>query len=232
MVRGSYDQCFGLAWEASQRWGWYSRNTAVNPFLGEGKKTAALEICEQLEWEVPDKVFCAVGDGCIFGGLHKGFLDFHRLGLIDRIPQLIGVQAAGAAPLVEAFEKGWPEIKPQEAETLADSICVGYPRDQIKALRAARDTAGGFMAVTDEEILAAQRRVARATGVFGEPAGVTAMAGVIKMKEEGQLDGDERVVALVTGHGLKDIDSALKAAQGAPIMVEPDIEDVAAKLAA
>ena len=232
MVRGSYDQCFGLAWEASQRWGWYSRNTAVNPFLGEGKKTAALEICEQLGWEVPDKVFCAVGDGCIFGGLHKGFVDFHRLGLIDRIPQLIGVQAAGAAPLVEAFDGGWPEIKPQEAETLADSICVGYPRDQIKALRAARQTGGGFLAVTDEEILAAQRRVARATGVFGEPAGVTAMAGVIKMKEAGQLDGGERVVAVVTGHGLKDIDSALKAADGVPIMVEPDIEDIAAKLAA
>lgn len=229
-VRGSYDQCFGLCWEASQRWGWYSRNTAINPFLSEGKKTAALEICEQLGWRVPDKVFCAVGDGCIFGGLHKGFVDFQRLGFIDKIPQLIGVQAEGAAPLVRAFESGWPEIRPQEAETLADSICVGHPRDQIKALRAARQTGGRFIAVSDEAILAAQRRMARATGVFGEPAGVTALAGVIKMKESDELDPEERVVALVTGHGLKDVDSAMKAVETSPILVEPDIEDIAAKL--
>ncbi|MFQ5691594.1 MAG: threonine synthase [Nitrospinota bacterium] len=231
MVRGSYDQCFGLCWEASERWGWYSRNTAINPFLSEGKKTAALEVCEQLDWEAPDKVFCSVGDGCIFGGLHKGFVDLQRLGFIDRIPQLIGVQAEGAAPLVKAFENGWPEIRPQEADTVADSICVGYPRDQIKALRAARETGGRFLAVSDEEILAAQRRLARATGVFGEPAGVTAVAGVIKMKETGGLDPEERVVALVTGHGLKDIDSAMKAVETSPILVEPDIEDIAAKLA-
>ncbi len=231
MVKGSYDQCFDLCWEASERWGWYSRNTAINPFLSEGKKTAALEICEQLNWQVPDKVFCSVGDGCIFGGLHKGFADFHRLGFIDRIPQLIGVQAEGAAPLLKAFENGWPEIQPQEADTLADSICVGYPRDQIKALRAARETGGRFIAVSDEEILSAQRRMARATGVFGEPAGVTALAGVIKMQEAGGLDPEERVVALVTGHGLKDIDSAMKAVETSPILVEPDIEDVARKLA-
>jgi threonine synthase len=231
MVQGSYDQCFGLCWEASQRWGWYSRNTAINPFLSEGKKTAALEICEQLDWQVPDKVFCSVGDGCIFGGLHKGFVDFHRLGFIDRVPQLIGVQAEGAAPLVKAFEEGWPEIKPQEADTVADSICVGYPRDQIKALRAVRETGGRFIAVSDDEIMAAQRRMARATGVFGEPAGVTACAGVIKMKEAGELDPDERIVALVTGHGLKDVESAMKAVETSPIMVEPDIEDIAAKLA-
>ena len=230
MVRGSYDQCFGLCWEAGERWGWYSRNTAINPFLSEGKKTAALEICEQLDWRVPDKVFCAVGDGCIFGGLHKGFLDFHRLGFIDKIPQLIGVQAEGSGVLLEAFENGWEEIRPKEADTIADSICVGHPRDWVKALRAVRTTGGRYIGVSDEEILAAQRRMARATGVFGEPAGVTALAGVIKMKEAGALDPDERIVALVTGHGLKDVDSAMKAVETSPILVEPDIEDIAAKL--
>lgn len=230
MVKGGYDQCFGLCWEASKRWGWYSRNTAINPFLSEGKKTAGLEICEQLAWQVPDKVFCAVGDGCIFGGLHKGFSDLHRLGLIDRLPQLIGVQAEGAAPFVKAFERGWPQIEPQEAKTLADSICVGYPRDQIKALRAARQTGGRFIAVSDEEIVAVQRRMARATGVFGEPAGVAALAGLIKMKESGDLDHEEHLVVLVTGHGLKDIDSAMKAVETSPILVEADIEDVAEKL--
>lgn len=231
MVRGTYDQCFDLSWQASERWGWYSRNTAINPFLGEGKKTAALEICEQLDWRVPDKVFCAVGDGCVFAGLHKGFVDFERLGLIDRVPEMIGVQAAGAAPLVKAYDAGWPEVRPQGADTLADSICVGYPRDHVKAMRAVRQSGGRFIAVSDDEILAAQRRVARATGVFGEPAGVAALAGVVKMREEGALDKAERIVALVTGHGLKDVDSALKAVEGAPIMVEPDIDDVADKIA-
>ncbi len=230
MVQGSYDQCFGLCWEASERWGWYSRNTAVNPFLSEGKKTASLEICEQLDWQVPDKVFCSVGDGCIFGGLHKGFRDFRELGFIDRIPQLIGVQAEGSAVLHEAFENGWDEIRPQEADTIADSICVGHPRDWVKALRAVRETGGRYVAVSDDEILAAQSRMARATGVFGEPAGVTALAGVIKMKEAGELDPDERIVALVTGHGLKDIESAMKGVDASPTMVKPDIEDIAAKL--
>ncbi|MFQ5914978.1 MAG: threonine synthase [Nitrospinota bacterium] len=230
MVEGSYDECFGLCWEAGERWGWYSRNTAVNPYLGEGKKTAALEICEQLDWQAPDKVFCAVGDGCVFGGLHKGFLDFHRLGLIDRVPQLIGVQAEGAAPLVKAFQEGWPEIQPQAAETIADSICVGHPRDQIKALRAARQTGGGLIAVSDEEILAAQRRMARATGVFAEPAGAASLAGVIKMKESGELDSGEVVVSVVTGHGLKDVDSAMAGVGTSVIRVRPDLEDVSAKL--
>ena len=230
MVQGSYDQCFGLCWEAGERWGWYSRNTAINPFLSEGKKTAALEICEQLDWKVPNKVFCSVGDGCIFGGLHKGFRDFRELGFIDRIPQLIGVQAEGSAVLHEAFENGWDEIRPREADTIADSICVGHPRDWVKALRAVRETDGRYVAVSDDEILAAQSRMARATGVFGEPAGVTALAGVVKMKEAGELDPDERIVALVTGHGLKDIESAMKGVDASPTMVNPDIEDIATKL--
>ena len=230
MVQGTYDQCFSLCWEASEQNGWYSRNTAINPFLSEGKKTASLEICEQLEWVVPDKVFCSVGDGCIFGGLHKGFRDFYELGFIDKIPEMIGVQAEGSAVLYEAFKNGSDKIQPLEADTIADSICVGHPRDWVKALRAVRETGGSYIAVSDDEILEAQSRIARATGIFGEPAGVTAMAGVIKMREAGDLDPNERIVALVTGHGLKDIESAMEGVDSSPILVKPNIEDIVMKV--
>jgi len=229
-VDGSYDQCFDLAAAACERWGWYSRNTAVNPVLSEGKKTAALEVCEQLDWQAPDTVFCAVGDGCVFGGLHKGFADAQRFGLIDLMPRLIGVQATGAAPLVAAFENDWPAIRPQGAETVADSIRVGVPRDQIKALRAARETGGGFVAVSDNDILRAQGRLAATTGLFVEPAAAAALAGAVAMRESGGLEEGERTVVLLTGHGLKDIDSAMKGVEASPIRVPPDLDAIAEKL--
>ncbi|MDP2952137.1 MAG: threonine synthase, partial [Chloroflexota bacterium] len=128
MVKGTYDEAFNLCLEASDEFGWYSRNTSYNPYLSEGKKTAALEICEQLSWRVPDRVFVSVGDGCIIGGLHKGFKDLLTLGFIERLPKLVGVQAEGAAPLVRAWETG--EFQPVVPHTIADSISVGVPRDR------------------------------------------------------------------------------------------------------
>jgi len=225
-VQASYDAAFDLCLEASSRFGWYSRNTAYNPYLGEGKKTAALEVCEQLGWAVPDRVFVSVGDGCIFSGLWKGFRDLVEVGLADRTPRLMGVQAAGAAPLVRACADGKAEAEPMEPKTRADSIAVGVPRDQVKALRAARESGGTFVAVTDEEIFAAQRLLARQAGIFGEPAGVTGLAGLLKMLEAGQVGRDETVVVLVTGHGLKDVDAALGAAQGTLHPVEPTLAAV------
>jgi len=109
-VKGTYDEAFDLCLEASEEYGWYSRSTAINPYLSEGKKTGALEVCEQLHWQVPDKMFVSVGDGCIIGGLWKGLRDLHALGFIDRMPQLIGVQAEGSAPLVRTWEQGTEEI--------------------------------------------------------------------------------------------------------------------------
>jgi threonine synthase len=225
-VQANYDTAFDLCLEASARLGWYSRNTAYNPYLGEGKKTAALEVCEQLGWAVPDRVFVSAGDGCIFGGLWKGFRDLVAVGLVERTPSLVGVQAAGAAPLVKAFSEGKPEAEPMEPRTRADSISVGVPRDQVKALRAARESGGTFVAVTDDEIFAAQRLLARQAGVFGEPAGVAGLAGLMKLLDQGQVGRDETVVVLVTGHGLKDVDAALAAAQGALHPVEPDLATV------
>nr|MBC7244264.1 threonine synthase [Chloroflexota bacterium] len=223
MVRGTYDEAFDLCLQASARYGWYSRNTAYNPYLSEGKKTAALEICEQLGWQPPDKIFVSVGDGCIIGGLWKGLRDLYALGFIERLPQLIGVQAEGSAVLVKAWQEGTETITPIVPNTIADSISVGVPRDAIKALRAVRQTGGQFVAVSDEEILEAIRILGKGAGIFAEPAGATGFAGLRKMLQQGQINPEERIVVLVTGNGLKDVQSAIQAV-GKPYVIEPTME--------
>ncbi len=225
MVRGNYDQAFDLCLAVAEKHGWYSRSTAINPYLSEGKKTASLEICEQLGWQAPDKIFVSVGDGCIIGGLWKGLKDLQALGWIDRFPQLVGVQAEGAAPLVKAWESGSETIVPMVPETVADSISVGIPRDGIKALRAVRESKGRLIAVSDEAILDAMRILGRQAAVFAEPAGATAFAGLLKMLKEERIHPDEQVVVLVTGNGLKDADSAIIAG-GQPQLIEPTLEAV------
>ena len=157
LVDGTYDDAFDLAIEASNAFGWYNRNTAYNPFMSEGKKTAAYEICEQLRWNPPDRIVIPVGDGCIIGGIYKGLKDMLALGWIARMPRLIGVQAAGSSPLVAAWERGmqgW-EMQAVDAHTRADSISAGLPRDRNKALAAVRETEGAFVAVEDQDILEA-----------------------------------------------------------------------------
>ncbi|MFQ6001782.1 MAG: threonine synthase [Anaerolineae bacterium] len=221
MVKGTYDQAFDLCLEASDEFGWYSRNTAYNPYLSEGKKTAALEVCEQLGWQAPDRVFVSVGDGCIIGGLHKGFKDLLALGFIERTPKLVGVQAEGAAPLVRAWETG--KFEPIIPRTLADSISVGVPRDRVKALRAVQETGGQYVAVSDEEILEAMRQLGREAAIFAEPAGAAGFAGLVKVADE--IDPQELIVVLVTGNGLKDVESAIKATKEPP-KIEPTMEDL------
>ncbi len=224
-VDGTYDQAFDLCLEASKFYGWYIRNTAYNPYLSEGKKTAAYEICEQLGWDAPDWIFVGVGDGCIIGGLGKGLRDLAALGWIDKMPRLMGVQAEGSAALYNAWREGTEDVKPVEPHTIADSISVGMPRDRIKALRAVRDTNGAFITVSDEEILQAMRLLGQTMGVFAEPAGAAPLAGLVKALKEGIVKPEERVVVLVTGNGLKDVASAMKAA-GEPFVIEPSLEAV------
>lgn len=225
LVNGTYDQAFDLSLEASRLYGWYSRSTAYNPYLSEGKKTAMLEICEQLKWRAPDRVFVSVGDGCIIGGLGKGARDLTALGLIEREPRLMGVQAEGSRVLVDAWQSGTENIVPVVPSTIADSISVGVPRDRIKALRAVRATGGEFLAVTDDEILEAMRLLGREAGIFAEPAGATPLAGLLKMVRAGRISPEERIVVIVTGNGLKDVASAVKAA-GHPHHVDPDVDDL------
>jgi len=230
LVKGTYDQAFELCLEASERWGWYSRNTAYNPYLVEGKKTVALEICEQLNWEVPAKVFVPVGDGCIISGVWKGFLDLHTLGFIDKLPSLIGVQAEGSAPLVRAFEQNKSIVEPIIPNTIADSISVGNPRDQVKALRAVRESEGRFISVSDEQIRVAMKLLAKSTGIFAEPAGATALAGLVKAIQEGWINPSGQIVILVTGTGLKNIGALDFKIEKETLSVEPTIEDVESKL--
>jgi threonine synthase len=224
VVGGSYDQAHDLCEAAAAEWGWYNRNCAVNPYLVEGKKTAGLEICEQLGGDGPDKVFVSVGDGCTIAGIWKGFVEAHRLGLVGHLPQMIGIQADGCQPVKAAFESNRP-LKPVVPRTLADSIAVGVPRNWIKAVAAVRESKGQFRAVTDDEILQAMRVLARATGVFAEPAGAAGFAGLLQMVSAGELQRQERVVVVATGNGLKDVESALRAA-GQPKRLSPDLDSL------
>ncbi len=224
LVEGTYDQAYDLCLEASRRFGWYQRSTGYNPYMTEGKKTAALESAEQLRWIVPDKVFVPVGDGCIIGGLWKGFGDLMRLGIVERLPQLIGVQAEGASAIVDAVN-GDGIVRPTEARTLADSICVGRPRDAAKAVHAMRESGGRGVKVSDDEIVAAIGRLARSAGVFVEPAAAAAFAGLIRMCEAGAVAAQERVLLMLTGSGLKDTGAAGRPAV-APLHIEPDVREL------
>jgi threonine synthase len=219
-VRGSYEDAFQMCQGACERWGWYNRNSAINPYLVEGKKTAGLEICEQLAWQVPDWVAVSVGDGCTIAGMWKAFHEMKTLRLIDRTPKMLGVQASGAAPVTESFRSGEP-LKPIEPKTIADSIAVGVPRNWKKAVLAIRASAGTMFNVEDEEILEAMRSTGRLTGIFAEPAAATALAGVRRAVEDGVIGRKESVLAVVTGNGLKDIRSA-QSAVTKPFDISPD----------
>lgn len=221
-VQGSYEETFELSRAAIEKWGWYNRNAAINPYLSEGKKTVGLEIMEQLNWEVPDYIAISVGDGCTIAGLWKGLKDLHAIGLIDRLPRLISAQAEGCCPLNRAIETG-EDWRPMEENTLADSIAVGVPRNADKALMAIRESNGLTVNVSDAEIMAAQKLLGRTCGVFGEPAGVTGAAGLKKLCEQGRIERDAAVVSVVTGNGLKDVANAI-AACGEPISIPGDMD--------
>jgi threonine synthase len=233
LVKGTYDQAFELSLTASREFGWYSRNTGYNPYTVEGKKTASFEICEQLAlaksensprgWNAPDRIFVAVGDGNIITGLWKGLRDLLALGWIEKMPKLMGVQAEGSAACYNAWKTGTETITPVDAHTISDSISVGLPRDGIRAVRAVRETNGAYLTVADDEVLEAMRKLARAEGVFAEPAGATGYAGLAKAIRENLVDPDEDIVVVVTGNGLKDIHAAVKAA-GKASLIEPNLE--------
>jgi len=234
LVEGTYGEAFDLCLEAADANGWYNRNTGYNPYMSEGKKTVSFEIAEQLGWRAPDVVAVSVGDGCIIGGVYKGFFDLLRLGWIDRMPRLIGVQSAGSNYLAEAWEHGEDVLTkpPIEADTLADSISAELPRDRLKAMRAVVESGGAFVTVSDEAILAAMPEMARNSGVFGEPAGAAAWAGLRAAAADGLIGEDDRVVALNTGNGLKDVASAMriqyggsmKPANAEKVLNQPDID--------
>ena len=238
LVDGTYDDAFDLTVKASQEFGWYCRNTGYNPFTAEGKKTAAYEIWEWWEtvhrdWHeksgpdsdhAPLTVFVSVGDGNIISGIHKGFKDLYNLGWIPRVPRIIGVQAEGSAAIANAFRAGTETITPVSATTLADSIWVDLPRDGVRAVRAARDTGGTYITVKDEDILNAIAALGK-MGIFAEPAGATAYAGVVQAAGSGLVGSDDPILVINTGSGLKDVRAAMQVVPQAPI-IEPTLEAV------
>lgn len=221
-VKGTYDQAFDLCLEACQAFGWYNRNTGYNPFTREGKKTVSLELCEQRGWTVPDWVVVSVGDGNIITGVWKGFVEAHAVGLIDRLPRLLAAQASGSDAVTRAVN-GDGVVRPVSGQTLADSISVSLPRDGEAAVAAVRASHGAAVAVPDVDILAAMKALARDEGLFAEPAAATTIAALRTAVAQGLVAKSSSVVALITGSGLKDVASAMKAA-GAPRLIEPNLQ--------
>ena len=230
LVDGSYDDAFDLTIKAAQEFGWYCRNTGYNPFTAEGKKTAAFEIWE---WTTISKfefrnsklnVFVSVGDGNIISGIHKGFKDLLALGWMEKMPRIIGVQAEGSAAIANAFHAGTEKIIPVSAKTIADSISVDLPRDGVRAVRAARETGGTYIQVSDEEILQAIAALGP-LGIFAEPAGATAYAGLVRAVGQEVVKAGDPILVLNTGSGLKDVRAAMQAVVEAPV-IEPTLEAV------
>jgi threonine synthase len=205
----NYDQAFSLSLEYSKRRGGMNRNTAYNPMTIEGKKTVSIEIYKQLK-KAPDHVFVSVGDGVIMSGVYKGFRDLLQLGRIDKIPVVHAVQASGSDAICRAMESGdfdgQAESPVRAAKTVADSISVDTPSNGHLALKNLKAFGGHCFRVTDEEILSAQKELSSTCGLFSEPAAATAYAGFLKQKAA--LDSNETCVVLLTGNGLKDINSA------------------------
>lgn len=225
LVDGTYDEAVDLCFKAADKFNWYNRSCAVNPYLVEGKKTVAFEIIEQLDFKVPDYVVMSVGDGCSISGAYKGFVEFYRLGLTDKIPKMIGIQAEKSNPVTRAYNNNTYEFEYRKPETVADSISVGIPRNGIKALNAIIESGGYMLDISDEEIVENIKYLASNSGIFGEPAGVTGFAGLRKLKELGLINREDLIVTVVTGSGLKDLKTAQKATPAAHY-VSTDINEL------
>ncbi len=222
-VEGNFDQALELAFRLAEGDERFYLLNSINPFRLEGQKTLAFELVEQLG--VPDKVIVPVGNAGNISAIWKGFKEFKVAGLIDRLPEMVGVQAEGACPVARAFLSGKDEVEPLEhPETVATAIRIGKPVNWKKALRAVRESNGKMGIVSDEEILEAQSELARREGVFVEPASASTIAMLKKMALNGEIERDEKVVCIATGNGLKDTNVVLSRYKG--VAVEPALESV------
>ncbi|MEM2123038.1 MAG: threonine synthase [Candidatus Bathyarchaeia archaeon] len=209
-VEGNFDEALRLVVDLSEKTREIYLLNSINPYRIEGQKTLAFEVWDQLG-RVPDLVVLPVGNAGNISALWKGFWELKILGLEDRVPRLAGIQAEGASPIAEAFKHGLERIRPwRRPETIATAIRIGEPVSWMKALKAVRDSRGLMETVSDEEILEAQRILARFEGLFVEPASAASIAGIRKLLEEDLIQGDMEIVCIATGHGLKDPEAALK----------------------
>ena len=240
-VRGSYDDAFDLCLAACHEFGWFNRSTGYNPFTREGKKTAAYEIWQALGGRVPDRVVVSTGDGNCLSGMYKGWCDLRAIGLIDRLPRIDCAQSQESAAICNTIlrlrEDKYPTvhwlavtIDAVESCTVADSISVDRPRDALAAVKAVLHSGGDAVTVADADILAAIPEIARATGVFAEPAAAASFAAAKRMAADGAVDADELVVCLVSGSGLKDVANA-RAVCGEPLTIDASMDAVREALA-
>jgi threonine synthase len=208
-VRGNYDDVNRLCTELSGEHAWAFVNINMRPYYAEGSKTLAFETAEQLGWELPDRVVCPIASGSLFTKIARGFEEWLELGLLEgKLPTFNGAQATGCSPVASAFEAGLDVCRPVKPNTIAKSLAIGNPADGPYALELARGTGGSIDSVTDDEIRDGIRLLARTTGIFTETAGGVTVAVLSKLAERGDIDSSERVVAYITGEGLKTIDCA------------------------
>jgi threonine synthase len=225
-VRGNFDQALDIVFKLSEKHRNIYLLNSINPFRIEGQKSLGYEICEQLDNKPPDRVVVPVGNAGNISAIWKGFTEFHNLGFVKTLPKMTGIQAVGAAPIAQAIKSGSKEIKPvSKPETIATAIRIGAPVSWKKAVNAIRSSGGTAETVTDEEILEAQKTLSRLEGLFVEPASASSIAGLKKLVENGEIDKEERVVCVTTGHGLKDPDVAVRMSEK-PLEVDAEVEAI------
>ncbi len=227
-VRGTYDDVNRLCAQVADRFGWGMVNVNLRGYYGEGSKTVAYEIAEQLGWRVPTAVVAPMAGGSLLSKLRKGFGEFLEARLVDgRPPRLYGAQASGCAPIVRLVERGGDAIEPEVPRTICRSLAIGNPADGVYAARAMRETGGWAAAVSDAELVAGIRLLAEEVGVFAETAGGVTAAAALALARSGRLGPDDEVVLCITGHGLKTLEAVQGAVAEAPV-VAPRLREVAA----
>jgi len=223
-IKGNFDDALRIVREVCEKADIYLLNS-VNPYRLEGQKTIAFEIVDEIG--VPDAVLLPVGNAGNISAIYKGFKEFKELGLIDRVPRMIGIQAEGASPIYKAFKEGKKEIERfANPETIATAIRIGNPVNAKKALNAIYESKGLAEIVSDEEIISAQKILAK-NGIGVEPASASSVAGLIKLAKIGEIDRDSTIVCIATGNLLKDPETVIKVC-GEPRIVDAEVEKVMA----
>lgn len=225
-IRGTYDDVNRLCSQAADRFKWGIVNVNLRSYYGEGSKTVAFEIAEQLDWRLPTAVIAPMAGGSLVTKLRKGFGEFLEAGLVDgRVPRLYGTQAAGCAPIVRLVQERTEVLQPVIPDTIARSLAIGSPADGVFASRAIHETGGWAASVSDKELSAGIRLLAETTGVFAETAGGVTVAGALALAASGHLRPDDEVVLCITGNGLKTIGAASSTILEAP-MIAPKLREL------
>ena len=227
-IRGNFDRALEMVHDLCLTHGLYLLNS-INPYRLEGQKTIGFEVIDQLGC-VPDRIVLPVGNAGNISAVYKGLLELEALDFIDRLPKMTGIQAAGSSPIVRAIKENLPSVITEtHPETIASAIRIGAPVNAEKALVAIRKTGGTAESVTDEEILAMQRDLARKEGIGVEPASAASVTGIRKLAEAGAIDRDEKIVCVVTGHLLKDPDTVIKQCEP-PLEIDADLPSLLSAL--